>query len=56
MFAVAGVAWSSVWYVWFRDTPLEKAVSHQELVELGEVPAHASHGLRWSVALRQSTM
>ncbi len=53
VFGAAGVAWSIVWFRWFRDSPHEKAgVSESELRELGSGPPPQHHGIHWSVALR----
>lgn len=56
VFAACGLAWGGAWWLWFRDAPTEMNVSHEELAEIGEVRAQASHGLRWSVALRQRSI
>jgi len=56
VFALAGAAWAAGWYAWFRNTPAEKGVPAHEIAELGEVPERASHGLPWSIALRQPTI
>src|SRR5262249_7974793 len=53
IFGIVGVAWSSVWYWWFRDTPAEKAgVSEVELSETRGLISKAHHGLPWMIALR----
>ena len=55
-FGVLGVIWAIVWYVWFRDSPLDKiGVSHAELEEIG-AERSATHGLPWGVALRSGTL
>ncbi len=56
IFAALGMVWAVVWYRWFRDDPAAGGASPKERAELGEVPAPAAHGLRWSVALRQPTI
>ena len=55
VFGVAGLAWSAVWYAWFRDSPEEKR-------GLVSPPATAlaatsgSHAFPWHVASRSSTV
>jgi MFS family permease len=53
VFGLLGVAWSLVWYVWFRDSPHEKAgVTDAELREIGSAPGLQHHGMPWATALR----
>ena len=53
VFGVIGVVWSVAWYVWFRDSPHEKAgVTQAELHEIGSAPALQQHGMPWAMALR----
>ncbi len=53
VFGAVGVIWSIAWYVWFRDSPHEKAgVSEAELREIGSAPALQHHGMRWALAVR----
>ena len=53
VFGVLGVAWSAVWYWWFRDTPKEKAgVTEVELNETRGLAPKTQHGLPWMIALR----
>jgi len=53
VFGVLGVAWSGVWYRWFRDTPAEKpGVSELELKETRDLKPRPHHGLPWMIALR----
>ena len=55
VFGVAGLAWATIWYAWFRDSPEEKR---------GRVPppstaadsAAASHAFPWHTACRSSTV
>ncbi|MEO8549285.1 MAG: MFS transporter [Kofleriaceae bacterium] len=56
VFALAGVAWALVWWLWFRDAPSEMHATPAELAELPPVPAHSDRGLVWSVALRKPTL
>jgi MFS family permease len=56
-FGLLGVAWSAVWYRWFRDSPAEKAgVSQAELEDTGDLVAKADHGLPWKIALRSGNL
>jgi MFS transporter, ACS family, glucarate transporter len=41
-FAVLGVVWAGIWYVWFRDSPAEKA-SHASREEAVAAVRHTSH-------------
>ena len=46
------MAWSVVWYRWFRDSPGEKAgVSLAELEETRGLVREAHHSLPWKTAL-----
>lgn len=56
LFGILGVAWSLVWYRWFRDSPAEMpAVSPQEVAEIGTTPRfHRS--LPWALALSSSNL
>ena len=52
VFGFLGVVWSLAWYVWFRDSPHEKAgVSEAELREIGSPPT-GHHVMPWATALR----
>ena len=52
VFGFLGVAWSAVWYWWFRDTPAEKTgVTAAELEETRGLIAKANHALPWRIAL-----
>lgn len=53
-----GIVWAVAWYLWFRDTPREKAaVTEEELreIELGSavVDATVKHGLPWAIVTRK---
>ena len=53
LFGILGVAWSVIWYGWFRDSPHEKRGTPQ--AELDESPppvAEAHRSLPWVYALR----
>jgi MFS family permease len=53
VFGILGVAWSAVWYAWFRDTPREmRGVTQAELNETSDLPLKAHHGLPWKIAFR----
>jgi MFS transporter, ACS family, glucarate transporter len=53
VFGVLGVAWSLVWYAWFRDSPHEKAgVTDAERREIGGAPGSAHHRMPWAMTLR----
>ena len=57
VFGILGVAWSGIWYGWFRDSPPEKR--GVDPVELAEAPAavQAAHQkLPWNPALRSANM
>jgi len=57
VFGILGVAWSVVWYRWFRDSPAEKAgVSQAELEETRGLVAKAHRGLPWKIALRSGNL
>ncbi len=56
IFGSIGIVWVAVWYLWFRDTPAEKAgTSPEEIAEIaaendGDSGKH--HKLPWGAALR----
>jgi MFS family permease len=53
VFGILGVAWSAIWYRWFRDSPAEKAgVTAAELEETRGLVAKAHYKLPWGAALR----
>jgi ACS family glucarate transporter-like MFS transporter len=56
-FGFLGVAWSVIWYRWFRDSPLEKpGISHAELADTRDLAAKADHSLPWGIALRSGNL
>jgi MFS family permease len=57
IFGVVGLIWASVWYTWFRDSPVEKrGVSQAELSETdAALPAHAK-GFPGRIALRSGSV
>lgn len=57
VFGFLGVAWSGVWYWWFRDSPAQKkGVSQAELDETRGLTAKAHHRLPWKIALRSGNV
>ncbi len=53
VFALVGVVWAAVWFIWFRDTPKEKrGVTSSELSEIGDAPQRHEPGLPWRVVVR----
>jgi len=57
VFGGLGVVWSIVWYLWFRDSPSEKAgVTQAELEETRGLVPKAHHGLPWGIALRSGNL
>jgi ACS family glucarate transporter-like MFS transporter len=53
VFGTLGVAWSALWYGWFRDSPKEKqGVTQAELNETVDLPLKTHHRLPWAIALR----
>ena len=53
VFGFLGLAWSVTWYLWFRDSPHEKAgVTEAELREIGSSRGAQHHGMPWGKALR----
>jgi MFS transporter, ACS family, glucarate transporter len=56
-FGSLGVAWSVVWYRWFRDSPAENPrVSPEDLEETRSIIPKAPHGLPWAIALRSGNL
>jgi MFS transporter, ACS family, glucarate transporter len=52
VFGAVGAIWATVWYVWYRDSPAEKAgVSDAELAETASLPRAPAHGFPWRMAL-----
>lgn len=58
VFGVAGLVWAVTWYLWFRDTPREKAgVSEAECREIAEGnPTGAQPHLPWRELLRHRNL
>ena len=57
VFGVAGLAWSAVWYAWFRDSPEEKQGRVTPLAtDAAGVATAASHVFPWRTAFRSSTV
>jgi MFS transporter, ACS family, glucarate transporter len=52
IFALLGVAWAVVWFLWFRNSPAEKqGVPRSELSEVEAEAAPSGHGLPWGIAV-----
>lgn len=52
-FGIVGVAWSVLWYCWYRDSPTQKSgVTAAEIAETQGLVAATRHMLPWGVALR----
>ncbi len=57
VFALLGVAWSALWYWWFRDSPAEKpGISQAELEETRVETSRHHHGLPWKSVLRSMNL
>jgi MFS family permease len=58
MFGIIGIVWAIFWYVWYRDTPAEKAgVTQEEIKEIGsDGRSGKHHGLPWGIALRSGNL
>lgn len=57
VFGVAGLAWSAVWYAWFRDSPEEKrGRASLPSIEAAGAPSVASHAFPWRAAFRSNTV
>lgn len=55
IFALLGVIWAVIWFLWFRNSPAEKpGVPVSELAEVAAQPARSCHGLPWRVAIRSA--
>jgi MFS transporter, ACS family, glucarate transporter len=53
LFGVLGVAWSAIWYRWFRDSPAQKTgVSQAELDETRGLIPKTHQKLPWNLAVR----
>jgi ACS family glucarate transporter-like MFS transporter len=57
LFGILGVAWSMVWYAWFRDSPREMSgITPAERQEIGDDPPVRHQGMPWRQALRSSAL
>jgi ACS family glucarate transporter-like MFS transporter len=57
LFGILGVAWSVVWYTWFRDSPREMSgITPAERQEIGDDPPVRHQGMPWRQALRSSAL
>jgi MFS family permease len=55
VFGILGVAWSVVWYSWFRDSPHEmRGITPAEREEIGDEPPPRHGGMPWRKALRSA--
>jgi len=51
LFGFLGVAWSVVWYTWFRDSPRQMSrITPAERQEIGEDPPLRHGGMPWRQA------
>ncbi len=56
LFAVPGVVWAVVWYVWFRDNPRDMpAVNEGELAIIGQTPK-SQHGAPFLAMLKSGNL
>jgi MFS transporter, ACS family, glucarate transporter len=52
-----GVIWCLAWYMWYRDTPAEKAnITKAEIEEIGDHSFADNHHLPWGIALRSANL
>jgi MFS family permease len=57
VFGLLGLAWATVWYTWFRDSPAHmRGVSSVELKETAGLHAAPEHGLPWGIAFRSQSV
>ncbi len=57
VFGFLGIAWSLVWYAWFRDSPREMSgISRAERQEIGEEPPARHAGMPWALALHSGML
>ena len=57
LFGILGVAWSALWYAWFRDSPHEmNGITPAERQEIGEDPPLRHGGMPWRRALRSGAL
>jgi ACS family glucarate transporter-like MFS transporter len=52
VFGLLGIAWATVWYIWFRDSPGEK---NREARDTTELHFAAPHRFPWRIAFRSPT-
>jgi MFS family permease len=56
VFSVLGVAWAAIWYVWFRDSPAEKAgTARPQERSPANLQVPAAHRFPWRVVFRSRT-
>jgi MFS family permease len=57
VFGLLGVIWTTVWYLWFRDSPREKAgVTDEEIAEIGTPKIESHTGMPWGKVLRSPNL
>ena len=57
VFGVVGAIWAAVWYIWFRDSPAEKAgVGRAELAETASLLEAPTHGFPWRIAFASESV
>jgi MFS transporter, ACS family, glucarate transporter len=57
VFGILGVAWSGIWYAWFRDSPSQKSgLSAAEIAQAPAAVAPEHQKLPWMIALRSTNM
>jgi sugar phosphate permease len=56
VFGVVGVAWATVWYTWFRDSPAEKSGSCPQERAEGAAQHSAHRSFPWRIALRNTSV
>ena len=57
VFGALGILWAVPWYIWFRDSPMQKAgVSHAELLEASAMQAAPLHKFPWARVMRSRSV
>jgi len=57
LFGILGIAWSVIWYRWFRDSPREmQGISALERQEIGDDPPVRHSGLPWRQLFRSGML
>ncbi len=57
VFALLGIVWCVVWFIWYRDRPEQKrGITPEELATIGAgAPAPEHAGMPWRAAMRKAT-